>query len=390
MTETEESKIEAPRVGVQDMPYSDGSTSDRLRSSQLLALAGEIDPAATERTLEHWRHQGLLPHPERSGQDGKKPIWTYPPETAEQLRALLHWRSQTKDPNVLRTALWYDGYPVETARVRKSIRTHLIDLLATFEKDITKRQSGVPEDPAARWHASQAVARVLARKRGKRFPHLGRQALDERTAAIALMLGLLLNDEMAMRQLEADSPAVERLIGVDRGRRCRPAGAGPWLDGPPEEGLSSFVQIGSLARLITVTDSSTDRELEVARDLARTLLGGVSAFSRIADAVVGRDNASGMAGMRVLDGDPLAAMVIVPFVLSILSSAELAQNLGQVLGAIQSSVLPLEQQAKELAALSEEERSERLKNLSELPFIEQVRIKTLDVELSVATEWARR
>lgn len=120
----------------------------------------------------------------------------------------------------------------------------------------------------------------------------------------------------------------------------------------------------------------------MARDLARTLLGGVSAFSRIADAMVGRDNASGMAGMRTLDGDPYAPMVIVPLVQSLLTSPELAQNLGDVLTAIRSSVQPLEQQAKELAALSEEDRMERLKNLSDLPFAEQIRIKRLVAEFS--------
>jgi hypothetical protein len=213
---------------------------------------------------------------------------------------------------------------------------------------------------------------------------MNRQALSDRAKGIALTLGLLLGDQEAMRHLEADAPAVERLIGIDRGRRFRPNGAGPWLDGPPEDGLVSFASMGSLDRLLAVVDGATDDELDVARDLARTLLGGISAFSRITDAFDGRDNASGMSAMRMLDGDPHAPMVIVPLVLSILTSTELAQNLGQVLTAIQSNVLPLEQQARELAALPEEVRFERLKNLSELPFVEQVRIKRLVAEFSAA------
>jgi hypothetical protein len=363
------------------MAYSDGSTSGRFQTPQILALAREIDPSLTERTLEFWRHQGLLPRPERSGQDGKRPIWTYPPETADQLRALLHQRQQTKDPNVLRGALWYDGYAVETARVRTSIGSYLRQLRDICEKELAKR-AGTADDPAARWQAIQAVARVIAGRRAKGFPRLGRQALTERSSGIALTLGLLLGDDESMRHLEADAPAVERLIGVDRGRRFRPNGAGPWLDGPPEEGLASFANMGSLDRLITVVDCATDQELEVARNLARTLLGGISAFSRIADAFDGRDNASGMAGMRMFDDDLHGALVVVPLVLSILSSTELAQNLGEVLTALQSNVLPLEQQARELAALSEDERAERLKNLSQLPFVEQVRIKRLVAEFS--------
>ena len=371
------------------MGNPDGSTSDRLQTAQLLALAREVDASVTERTLEFWRHHGLLPRPERSGQNGKAPLWTYAPEAANQLRALLRLRAQTKDPNVLRAALWYDGYLVETARVRSSISAYLRQLRDSCEKELAKRLSAT-DDPEARWQAIRAVAELLAKKRGKGFPRLSRQALSERTNAIALTLGIVLGDERATQHLEADAPAVERLIGVDRGRRFSPAGAGPWLDGPAGEGLASFAQMGSLPRLIAVVDAAPDEQLEVARDLGRTLLGGVSAFSRIADSMVGRDNASGMGGMRMLDGDAHAALFIVPLVLSILNSSELAQNLGQVLTAIQSNVLPLEREAKELAGLSEQGRAERLKKLAELPFVEQVRIKRLLVEFSGDAELAIR
>ena len=371
------------------MGHSDGSTSDRLQTAQLLDRATQIDPSIAERTLEFWRHAGLLPRPERTGQNGKTPLWTYAPEAENQLQALLRLRAQTKDPNVLRAALWYEGYLVETVRVRSSISAYLRQLRDSCEKELAKRLSAT-DDPEARWQAIRAVAGLMAKKRGKGFPRLSRQALSERTNAIALTLGLVLGDERATQHLEADAPAVERLIGVDRGRRFRPAGAGPWLDGPAEEGLASFAQMGSLPRLIAVVDAATDEQLVVARDLGRTLLGGVSAFSRIADSMVGRDNASGMGGMRMLDGDAHAALFIVPLVLSLLSSSELAQNLGQVLTAIQGNILPLEQQAKELAALSEQERAERLKNLADLPFVEQVRIKRLLVEFSGDVEQASR
>lgn len=368
------------------MATSDGSTSDRLRTSELLAIAAAVDPSVTERTLEFWRHQGLLPRPHRSGQNGKRPIWTYPPETADQLAMLLRLREQTRDPNAMRATLWYDGYDVQTARVRDSISTYLRELLDSFEKELAKHRPDGVDDTDARWQAIERVAGVLAGKRGKGFPRLGRQALAERTRGIALTLGLLLGDETAVGHLEADGAAAERLIGVDRGRRFRPNGVAPWLDGPPEEGLASFANMGSLNRLIAVVDQASDADLEIARTFARTLLDGISAFSRIADAFVGRDNASGMAGMRVFEGDPNAALVVVPLVLSILTSPELAENLGQVLSAIQRNVLPVEQRARELAALSKEEQAERLKNLAELPFVEQVHIKRLLADYSTARE----
>lgn len=368
------------------MGTPDEGTSARLQTGQLIALAADADAPVSERTLEFWRQQNLLPHPERSGQNGKRPVWLHPPETADQLRALLRLRQQTKDPNVLRAALWYEGYMIETARVRDSINSHLCQFRNLCKKELEKHHSGPPGSPEARWQAIQAAARVLAGKRGKEFPRLSRQTLAERSVGIALTLGLLLGDEEAMHHLEADAPAVERLIGVDRGRRFRPGGAGPWLDGPPQEGLKSFANGANLDRLIAVVDGATDEDLKAARDCARTLLGGISAFSRIADAFVGGDNASGMAAISALDGDPRAALFVVPLVLSILGSTELAQNLGLVLSAIQTNVQPIEQQARELAALSKEQRTEYLKKLSQLPFSEQLPIRRLLAEFSVGAE----
>lgn len=359
----------------------DGGTSERIQTAQLLALAGEVDASVTERTLEFWRHQGLLPRPRRSGQNGKTPVWTYAPEAASQLHALLRLRAQTRDPDVLRVALWYEGYLIETARVRSSISAYLRQLRDNFETELAKRLS-TTDDPEARWQALRAMADLTARKRGKGFPRLSRQALSDRTTAIAVTLGMVLGDERAMEHLEAAAPAVERLVGVDRGRRFRPAGADPWLHGPAGEGLAGFAEMGSLPRLVAMVDAAPDQELELARDLGRALLGGLSAFSRIADSMVGRDNASGLGGIRILDGDTHAALVIVPLVLSILNSGELAQNLVQVLTGIESNVRPLERLARELAALSKEERAERLKKLTELPFADHMRLNRLLFEFS--------
>jgi len=367
------------------MVTSNGSTSDDLETAQLIALASKIGSPVTERTLEFWRHQGLLPHPERTGHRGKRPVWTYRPETADQLRALLDLRRHIRDPNVLRAALWYDGYQIETARVRISMSKYLQQLRDDFERELDK-QKETGDDPAARWLAIQAVARVLAGRRTKELPRLNRQALSQRSSGIALSLGLLFGNEEAMRHLEADAPAVERLIGLDRGRRFRPSGVEPWLVAPPEEGLASFAQVGSIERLITVVIDATDQELQVARNLARTFLGGITAFSRIADAIEGRDNASGMAGIRVFENDPHASLIVVPLFLSILSSSELAQNLGQVIEALQKNVLPVELRARELAAMSEEERNGQLQNLTHLPFMEQIRIKRLLDEFSDKSE----
>jgi hypothetical protein len=53
-----------------------------------------------------------------------------------------------------------------------------------------------------------------------------------------------------------------------------------------------------LTRLIQV---ESEEQLEVARFLGPALLGGISTFSRIAESMVGCDNAAGMAGMTMFD-----------------------------------------------------------------------------------------
>ena len=359
------------------MVVSNGSTPDRLDSTKLLALAREIDPSISERTLEHWRYAGLLPHAERSGQNGKKPVWTYPASTAAHLSTLLRLRQRTRDQNAIRVALWYSGYPVETGRIRESISAFLRGLLAGFEKEINKSHPGATSDPELRWRAIQALAATLARKRGPGVPRYGRQALGERTAAFASALGLLLNDQTALRRLELDASAVERLIGADKGRRYRPVGTAPWLDGAPEEWLGTFAQTGGIPWLIAVTEGATDRQLETARDFARPLMDGLAAFTQLADAMSGRANSSGMVAVRMLHDEPLAAAVIVPLLLSLLASPEISQNLEMILSAIRSSVIPVEEQVRTLASLSKDERAQKLGNLSNLPFAQQLQITRL-------------
>lgn len=367
------------------METSDGSTSPRLRTLDLIEIGRKIEPDLTERTLEYWRNQNLLPSPERSSQEGKRPIWTYPDETTDQLRTLLHLRKESRDPNALRAALWFDGYPVKLTRVRESISTYLIQFQSTFEKELDKLRPQIASESEASWIAIEQIASKLARKRRNGFPRLARQPQAERIQAVALMLGLLLGNPSAMQRLEHDGPFVERLVGLDQGRRVRPEGIGPWLHRPPEEGLEVFAHVGNLSHLIEVMDIASDDELQLARTLCRNLLDGMTAFSKITDVFVGVNNSSGLAAVERLQGNAYIAVVMLPLTVSILRSAALVENLKQVVNSFQATIIPLEQQAKELAVLPEEDRNQRLKNLSKLPFAEQSRIKRLIAKYSETT-----
>ncbi|MFE6853667.1 hypothetical protein ACFVDH_23105, partial [Streptomyces sp. NPDC057674] len=45
-----------------------------------------------ERRLEDFRRDGLMPRPVRVGNDGRRPVWVYPPGSDRQLIRLLRWR----------------------------------------------------------------------------------------------------------------------------------------------------------------------------------------------------------------------------------------------------------------------------------------------------------
>jgi hypothetical protein len=211
---------------------------------------------------------------------------------------------------------------------------------------------------------------------------MGRQSLDERTEAIAVVIGLLLGEPTAVQNIEAAGTATERFLGVDRGRRFRLDGSDPWLSGPPGDGLDFLGLQGGFNGLIALIENATDTELDSARTACRTLLAGVAAFSRIADALTGRDNASGMGAIRLLseEDDPHMGLVMPGFFLCFTKSPVLANNLIDVTNAITTAVMPVDALMTELVNLPQEERSARLAALDQMPFPHQLPIKRLLVD----------
>lgn len=372
-----ESELRADAVGVQDMASSSEGTR-RVTTSDLLAASN--DPSVTPRTLEFWRHQGLLPKATRTGQRGKRPEWTYPAEAVDQLRALLALRKKSRDPDLLRVALWFDGFPIDVGRVRGSIVAALRHFLDLLHKEIQRHREPTAGDDDGTWKALERVGHVAAGKRGTNsIPHYGRQKREERARAMTLALGLVLGDEGSVSRLEQDAHLLERMVGVDRGRRRR-GDVPPWLEGPPSEGLEAFAYFGSLPALMTTMASATDEELKASRTLARIMLDGITAFTRIADSLTGTDNAVGLGAIRAFRDEPAAAVWLTAFVIAAGRSSMLSENLRSVVDALSEKVLPVDERARELAALTENELSERLPELERLPFVEQVRVKRLIAE----------
>jgi hypothetical protein len=358
------------------MDGASGSSSDRTSTGELLRLAQATEPSVTERMLELWRHQDLLPKAERTGQDGARPVWTYPGEAVGQLQALLRLRTATKDPNLLRSGLWFEGYPVPTARALASMIAVLRKVQANVDKELTKRAAPQGSDlEQGRSRALADVAHDLAARRGRGLPRFGRQSLEDRARGLEALFRLGMGEEPAPAQLDDQTAAaVERVMGVDQARRYRPLGVEPWLTGPRAEGLATFQQFGSLPRLIEALESADEQEFEQARPFARTILTGVAAFSQLADAFAGYSNASGLAAFEALKDEPLISVMAIAFVISVMRFSEMAINMQDVNAALVGSILPAEAQARRLAAMPEAEREARI---SKLPWPEQRRIRRL-------------
>jgi len=343
-------------------------------------LARIDNPAITARTLEYWRHEGLLPHAERTGQAGKRPEWTYPAVARDQLAELLRLRGHSRKPDVLRVALWFRGFPIQTGPVRSSIATVLHGMQDVLAREVEKRRDlSLPPDEST-WAALETVARTVARKRGAHAPpRWGRQTRNDRERATTVLLGLALGYEQAAERLTEDANRIERLMGVDRARRAR-GGLGAWLSGPASEGFEAFASIASLPALIYTVESATDEELAATRESARTLLDGISAFSRIADAFALSENATGLAAFEALTGDPMATVWVTALVLSIRRTTDYEENLRTVVDALDRGILPVEERAQQLSALSPEELEHQLPHLQKLPFIERARLNRLIAE----------
>src|SRR5580698_9701780 len=97
------------------------ATSAEPDSAALLRAAARTGELVSERLLETFRAQGLIPRPYRVGNCGRSPIWRYPPGTERQLIALLRWRQHSKDPDLLKALLWLDGFPIPDATVREAL-----------------------------------------------------------------------------------------------------------------------------------------------------------------------------------------------------------------------------------------------------------------------------
>ncbi|MFD5161857.1 hypothetical protein ACFWMJ_27905 [Streptomyces hawaiiensis] len=285
------------------------------RDDLLLAATSAGFSAMTERRLEDFRRDGLMPRPVRVGNDGRRPVWVYPPGSDRQLVRLLRWREHTSNVDVLRVVLWVEGFHLALDAVRASATAVMDGLSHELEQLLQAEASSQGLDPAHDQAAVVgAVAETMAAKRGKNaLPRPIRVRAGERATAVAHLLQIFaLGTQPDVAEGEAET--IEKVLGVSPGRRQRVDDAGPWLTGPASAlvGAADFV---SLPRMTEALTDATDTEWQEARSSAAAFFLQFPVFTRAVAAMTGNANFAGMGGHTALDSDPLMAVLLIAFVL---------------------------------------------------------------------------
>lgn len=286
-----------------------------LQRDDLLRAADSAGFSVSGRLLEDFRRDGLVPRPVRIGNDGRRPVWAYPPGSDRQLVQLLRWREHTKNVDVLRVVLWIEGFPVSLEAVRTSVIAVVDELLGDVNQELRAEAARQGLDPDAEPGAVvAALASTLAARRGRNaLPRPIRVRADQRAAAVVNLLEIfVLGQRPDMTEEQAE--AVEKVLGVSPGRRQRVEGAAPWLIGPASDlaGAADFV---SLPRMAEALAGATGSEWETARSMAAALFLQLPLMVRAATVMYGKTNFVGMGGVAGFDSEPLAGVLLFAFTL---------------------------------------------------------------------------
>ncbi|MET9374029.1 hypothetical protein ABZX98_07745 [Streptomyces sp. NPDC002992] len=283
------------------------------RDDLLRAAASAGFSTMTERKLEGFRSNGLMPRPVRVGNHGRRPVWVYPPGSDRQLVRLLRWRERTVDVDVLRVVLWVEGFPVDLDAVRASVTIVLDDLSRALEQLLQAEASRQGLDPVDDQDAVVgAVAASMAAMRGKNaLPRPIRVSAGDRAAAVAHMLQIFaLGTRPDVTEDEAEM--IEKVLGVSPGRRQRVEGAEPWLTGPASLVVGA-ADVVSLPRMTEALAEATDAEWEEARSVATVLFLQLPVVARAVAVQTGKENLAGFGVFAVLDSEPLFAVLLLAF-----------------------------------------------------------------------------
>ena len=316
--------------------YQPATGPDELEGADLFRAAEEAGCEVSDRMLESFRAQGLIPRPRRTGHRGRVPVWQYPAGTDRQLAALVRWRQHSKNPDLLKILLWLDGFAITASAVREALSRQLRSMTKTMEQAICQQARRLdldPADDAARDQAIDGLAKTLSAKRGKTpIPRSSRVAAGDRAHAMALILRMF-GLGQAIDGTPAEAAMVERVMGIaPNGRRNTIADSGPWLTGPAEDLFDAATIVGLPNLLNTVADS-TDADLTTARQLVVSLVRYLPLMVRVIGALFEDENYTGLALFSQTDQHPEFVLFAVPMVLAMLR-AGWSENLHAVTSAL--------------------------------------------------------
>ena len=269
-------------LGQVSVPEPDGWSSEQLLDH---AHANGY-PAVTERQLETWRHQQLLPRPQRVRQAGRTPIWLSRPDTGAQLLRLCQLRRQRaiSDPHRLRLLLWLSGIELPAALVQASLQAVLAQLAADLDKGITAtaRQHGLHGAPEqVRRRALTLLGEQAAGQRGVNtvLPRLP-SARGHRNRAFSALFCLFVEGEAPPAEIGTGAD-VDRLLGLlPRGRHDPVGDIRGWCDSHLD--LDYIAQVASLPALRAAAETATEEDLRYARRAAAPLTRGLAFLSSLA------------------------------------------------------------------------------------------------------------
>jgi hypothetical protein len=308
-----------------------------LESADLLDVAAKAGARISDRLLEAFRAQGLIPRPRRAGHRGRAPVWLYPPGTDRQLLALLTWRERTKEPDMLRVLLWLDGFSVTTAAARDALARQIRGVMDDVSQAINRCTRNLGLDPSEATAQSRGVdelARVMADKRGDTpLVRRSRMRASDRAEAVSMMVRIFGIGEI-IDGTAHDASLVETVMGLaPNGRRHSINGEEPWLTGLAED-LFGAAEIVSLPRLAEAVSSATDAELDTARQTVIALSRYLPLMIRMIGVMFDDDNYTGLAGLGQLDQQPASVMLLVPMVIAMVRAGR-QENLDTIVTALQ-------------------------------------------------------
>jgi hypothetical protein len=107
------------------------------------------------------------------------------------------------------------------------------------------------------------------------------------------------------------------------------------------------------------------------------MVESIASFSKLADALLDRTNASGMGGVASFLEDIYLGIMMPAFILAIRADQAEAMQLDRALEAISGAVAPVQAAVKEFDALSPAERADRMANIMAMPFRESLKARRL-------------